>query len=201
MANHQLSFNKNDIWFTREYAIEPIVKYIKSGSIIWCPFDKDDSNFVKVFKAHGFSVINSHIETGQNFFDFEPEKYDVIVSNPPYSLREKIMERLFALEKPFAMLINMTGLFDSKKRFNLLSTRPFEFLIFDRRIVYKEDKSPPYLSVYFCSGVLPSVFVFERLAHLTPLALDGGDSAASKQFPTPEVLSTLQGESTPAHRK
>ena len=36
---------------------------------------------------------------------------------------------------------------------------------------------------------------------LTPLALDGGDSAASEQFPTPEVLSTLQGESTPAHRK
>lgn len=36
---------------------------------------------------------------------------------------------------------------------------------------------------------------------LTPLALDGGDSAASKQLSTPEVLSTLQGESTPAHRK
>ena len=36
---------------------------------------------------------------------------------------------------------------------------------------------------------------------LTPLALDGGDSAASEQFPTPEVLSTLQGESNPAHRK
>ena len=30
---------------------------------------------------------------------------------------------------------------------------------------------------------------------------DAGDSAASEQFPTPEVLSTLQGESTPAHRK
>jgi N6-adenosine-specific RNA methylase IME4 len=39
------------------------------------------------------------------------------------------------------------------------------------------------------------------LRHLTPLALDGGDSAASEQFPTPEVLSTLQGDSTPAHRK
>jgi hypothetical protein len=35
----------------------------------------------------------------------------------------------------------------------------------------------------------------------TPLALDGGDSAASEQLSTPEVLSTLQGESTPARRK
>ena len=37
--------------------------------------------------------------------------------------------------------------------------------------------------------------------HLTPLALDGGDSAALQALSTPEVLSTLQGESTPAHRK
>lgn len=36
---------------------------------------------------------------------------------------------------------------------------------------------------------------------LTPLALDGGDSAASQALSTPEVLSTLQGESNPAHRK
>jgi hypothetical protein len=45
------------------------------------------------------------------------------------------------------------------------------------------------------------IFVPEKLRHLTSLALDGGDSAASEQFPTPEVLSTLQGESTPAHRR
>ena len=36
---------------------------------------------------------------------------------------------------------------------------------------------------------------------LTPLALDGGDSAALQALSTPEVLSTLQGESNPAHRK
>lgn len=36
---------------------------------------------------------------------------------------------------------------------------------------------------------------------LTKRALDGGDSAASQAVSTPEVLSTLQGESTPARRK
>ena len=36
---------------------------------------------------------------------------------------------------------------------------------------------------------------------LTQLALDGGDSAAFQVLSTPEVLSTLQGESNPAHRK
>lgn len=42
---------------------------------------------------------------------------------------------------------------------------------------------------------------FQIVSGLTPLALDGGDSAASEQLSTPEVLSALQGESTPAHRK
>jgi hypothetical protein len=41
----------------------------------------------------------------------------------------------------------------------------------------------------------------ELLRHLTPLALDGGDSAVFQALSTPEVLSTLQSESTPAHRK
>lgn len=36
------------------------------------------------------------------------------------------------------------------------------------------------------------------VSHLTPLALDGGDSSAFEIEFTPEVLSTLQGESTPA---
>ena len=34
----------------------------------------------------------------------------------------------------------------------------------------------------------------------TPLVLDGGDSAALQALSTPEVLSTLQGEFTPANR-
>ena len=51
-------------------------------------------------------------------------------------------------------------------------------------------------------NIREELYILRQLSSgLTPLALDGGDSAASKQLSTPEVLSTLQGESTPAHRK
>ena len=43
--------------------------------------------------------------------------------------------------------------------------------------------------------------VEEIISSRTPLALDGGDSAALQALSTPEVLSNLHGESTPAHRK
>ena len=61
------------------------------------------------------------------------------------------------------------------------------------------------LHIQFVDGESYNFFldsvVEEMVSGLTPLALDGGDSAASEQLSTPEVLSTLQGESTPAHRK
>jgi hypothetical protein len=177
VANHQrLIQKKQDEYKTRAYAILPLLKYVNRKSVIWCPFDKPESNFVKVFSANGYKVVNSHIETGQNFFEYEPKKYDVIISNPPYSLRESILERLFSLGKPFAMLINDAGLFDSKKRFQLLSSNQFEVMVFDCRIDYIKDgvtkNGVPFKSIYLCSGVLPAQFVFEHIAHLTPRALD-----------------------------
>ena len=93
MANHQFKQNKLDEYYTKEYAITPLLKYIPTKTIVWCPFDKEESNFVKLLREHGCNVIYSHIDTGQDFFEYEPQNYDYIVSNPPYSLRERILER------------------------------------------------------------------------------------------------------------
>ena len=44
----------NDEFYTPKYAIEPILKYLDSKKTIWCPFDTEDSLFVKTFKQNGF---------------------------------------------------------------------------------------------------------------------------------------------------
>lgn len=167
MSNHQFKQNKQDEYYTKRYAVLPLVKYLLKNSTIWCPFDKKESKFVEVFLEFGHNVIYSHIDTGQNFFLYEPDKYDYIISNPPYSLREKILERLFLLQKPFAMLINDVGLFDSKKRFQLLSHNNFEIMVFDSRVDYEKDNKNmhgvPFKSIYLCSNILPSQFVFENI--------------------------------------
>lgn len=31
---------KDDEWYTPREAVEPIIKYLKPNSTIWCPFDK-----------------------------------------------------------------------------------------------------------------------------------------------------------------
>ena len=164
--------NGNDEYYTPIYAITPILKYLKPHSSIWCPFDTDRSNYVKLFKANGFNVINTHLEMGIDFFKLEVPQCDYIISNPPYSLKTEVFLRLFSIGKPFAMLVGVVGLFESKKRFSMFRDNDFEIMYFDKRISYfqnyddqKPSSNPPFSSVCLCSGVLPKQIVFEELCN------------------------------------
>lgn len=59
---------------------------------------------------NGYSVIPTHIKYGNDFLKFEPTDYDIIITNPPYSLKNKFLERAFSLKKPFLFLLPITTL-------------------------------------------------------------------------------------------
>ena len=158
---------ESDEVYTPDYAVYPILKYIKKGSIIWCPFDTEESEYVKIFKESGFNVINSHIDLGKNFFEYEPEKYDVIISNPPFSMKDDILKRLYELNKPYAMLLPLPSL-QGKKRFDYL--KDCQCLIFDKRINFFKNydtkeiqKGISFASIYICKNFLPKDLIFEKL--------------------------------------
>jgi hypothetical protein len=160
----------NDEFYTPEYAIKPILKYIKAGSTVWCPFDTNESLFVKIFKENGIKVINTHINDGNDFFNCDIIECDYIISNPPYSLKYEVFERLFLIGKPFAMLVGVVGLFESQKRFNLFANNKFEIMYMNKRISYFKDYSdskpslnPPFSSVYLTSNMLPKEIIFEQI--------------------------------------
>lgn len=167
----------NDEFYTPEYAIIPIEKYLKRNSHIWCPFDTGESNFVKYFRKMGHTVSHSHISIGEDeyfgsgdFFKKDYFEYDYIISNPPYSLKAEVFERLFSIGKPFAMLVGVVGLFESKKRFEMFKNNSFEIMYFNKRISYFKDfaeqkpsLNPPFSSVYICKDMLPDRIVFEEI--------------------------------------
>lgn len=168
MSQIQYKFNKNDEYNTPAYAVYPIMKYLKNGSTIWCPFDEESSNYVKVFRENGFKVISSHIKTGQDFFKVDVPECDYIISNPPYSLKGDVFKRLYEIGKPFAMLINFQGIFDHKDRFEMFKNNRVEMLWLSPRVNYIKQgeykaSGVPFQSGYLCSGIFEKQLNFEYL--------------------------------------
>ena len=171
--NHKVDFAKKkgitDEWYTPETAVMSIINELPIGKIIWCPFDTAESNFVKVLRECGYIVEFSHIENeDKDFFDYEPLEWDIIVSNPPYSIRNDVLKRVFSFKKPFALLMNTNGLFDSQIRWDLFNKNDFTLFYLKGRVNYMkeygkvEKSSPPFQSAYICSGFFDEKIVFEK---------------------------------------
>ena len=174
MKMDKVANSGNDEFYTPEYAIKPILKYIKPNSKIWCPFDDERSHFAKLLTAEGHDVLETHISRGEDFFELVNSDIcdwcDYIISNPPYSIKGEVFKALFETEKPFAMLVGVVGLFESQKRFDMFASNDFEIMYMSRRIAYFKDYeeqkpslNPPVSSVYLCKGVLPKQIVFENV--------------------------------------
>lgn len=168
------SQGNNDECYTYRYAVEPLLEYLEPfrDKIIWCPFDTSESEFVKVFTENGFNVVYSHIDFGQDFYTFEPEKWDILISNPPFSNKTMMFERVISFKKPFALLMNIAYLNDgiAAKTFKDID---LQILSFNERMNFKgypKDKIN-FLSAYFCSGFLPKQIIFSDFRNRNQLNL------------------------------
>lgn len=161
------SGGKNDECMTLPYAVKPILKYIPKGAVVWCPFDKEDSEFVKQISKTN-KVIRSHIsERGGDFYKYEPkEHWDCIVSNPPFTAKRNIFERALSFGKPFALIMSNTWLNDSAPKI-LFKDKDLQLLMFEQRMKFlnngKIDNKITFSSSYFCYNFLPKQIIMERL--------------------------------------
>ena len=94
--NNQVYYQQGggDEQYTPKYGVEVLLPHIQhlKDKIIWCPFDREDSQFVKVLTENEFKIIYSHIDYGQDFLTYEPEKWDIIIGNPPYISDNKLLD-------------------------------------------------------------------------------------------------------------
>lgn len=153
---------QGDEQYTPHYAVLPIIKYLPRNAVVWCPFDTENSEFVLALKEAGYKVEYSYIFTGQDFFEYEPPRWDIIVSNPPFSRKQEVVERCLTLGKPFALLLSNLWL-NSNAPCRLFKQREMQMLLFDKRIHYSDKNAVFFGSSYFCHKVLPKQIVFENL--------------------------------------
>lgn len=153
----------NDECHTPAYGVAPILEFVKPKQIIWCPFDTDESWFVRLLRTRGNDVIASHIRNGQDFHEWEPSSpWDVIISNPPFTAKRKIFERALSFNKPFALLMSNTWLNDAAPK-QLWAERELQLLMFDKRIEFNGNAKITFSSSYFCTDFLPRQIIMRKL--------------------------------------
>jgi len=100
MASFQTkTFQKHDDYMTPKEAWGNIKDWIPKNHTIWEPFYGDGKSG-EYLKELGFTVIH---EPNMDFF--ENNKGDIIVSNPPFSKTEKVLNKLKEINKPFIIIL------------------------------------------------------------------------------------------------
>ena len=124
--------------------------------------------FYRRLTEEGYRVVRSSLSDGQDFFEYEPEKFDLIVDNPPFSLKDKVLERLYSFNKPFAILLPLNSL-QGKTRYKYFK-QGIQILSFDARVCYHDRKhmnsvvkGSPFATAYFCRDLLPRDLIIEEL--------------------------------------
>ena len=160
------AWNEKNEYFTPRVLVKPIVKYVQPSSTIWCPFDTEHSEFVKILRECGHKVIPTHIWHGQDFFEYEPdEHYDYIISNPPFTRKLDVLKRLYELGTPFAMIMGLPILnYNEINNFYFNLDEDLQLLIVDKKVSFDGNTSS-FNNSYFCHKMLPKAIVFEHLEH------------------------------------
>ena len=129
---------KADNFYTPDLAIEPLVPFLNNDWIIWeCAFGEGDLS--NSLNKRGFNVVGTPDydflkENSDNIFEF-----DCIITNPPFSLKDKFLERCFEIGKPFALLLPITAL-EGKFRQKLYRENGIQLILFDKRVSYLNHK-------------------------------------------------------------
>ena len=160
------SGGNNDECYTPDYAVQPILEYIPKDVTVWCPFDTEESQFVKQISKTN-PVTYSHLDKGQDFFQYQPSEWDIMISNPPFSNKKKFFEKALSFNKPFALIMTNTWLNDSTPKI-LFKDKDLQLLMFDKRMEFvnpngQVNNKITFSSSYYCWNFLPKQIIMKTL--------------------------------------
>jgi hypothetical protein len=92
-----------------------------------------DGNSGKFLKELGFKVESHDVD----FFDDQKFNYDIIISNPPYSIKAKVFKKLYEINKPFMLLVPVSTI--TKQYLKKYFKDKIQIVIPQKRIQFIKD--------------------------------------------------------------
>lgn len=107
----------DDEFFTMyKDAVRELHKYDLRGKKIICPCDSKESNIYKYLKDCYYNVKQCEKE----WRDIDYSKYDLVITNPPFSQVREFIRYLISIKKDFIIIVSDALRWSIKKRkFNL----------------------------------------------------------------------------------
>ena len=171
MTQPPMRNGSQDDFQTPKEAIKILLPYIRGDwTTIWeCASGK--GNLTMAFLKEGFNVVPSDILTGEDFLTWKPDKFelvDMIVTNPPYSLKEKFLERCYEIGKPFALLMPLTALESEKRQKLYRKYGGIQLIIPNRRYNFETPSGKGsgswFATAWFCGNMnLPRDIIFVNI--------------------------------------
>jgi len=145
---------KFDDFFTQENTFKQISKYVPKDKKIYMPFY---SPYSKCNELLGKYINNEIVYQDRDFFSYKITD-GIIVDNPPFSIKQKILKKLFEDDTPFMLILPISSI--CYKYFRLYKDSNLQMIIFHGRPKYNKcDKdgkvddgktAPAFDSAVFC---------------------------------------------------
>lgn len=122
--------SEKDFYPTPPEVTEALLQFLglPPGTTIWEPA-AGEGDMAKVFIKHGFSVIETDIQTGIDFLTADaPEPFDWIITNPPFCASEQFIKRCIDLNVYFALLLK-SQYWHAAKRIDLFYKLPPAYVL------------------------------------------------------------------------
>ena len=134
-----------DDYATPIHAWEWIKDLIPKNKIIYEPFYYDGQSGEDLKKLGFKNIIHKDID----FFEDNNIEYDMILSNPPFSIKQKVFKRLKELDKPFIIICPCSVL--PTQFFQKLFKNQIQIIIPKKRISFGSNKKGAWFECfYYC---------------------------------------------------
>lgn len=154
---------KYDSCQTPPYAVEPLLPFLKPQWTIWEPAC-GEGLLQRALEAAGRRVVGTDYLTGHDFFD-HIEESDVVVTNPPYSIKYDWLERCYQLCRPFALLVPVETIGAASAQ-RLMAAYGAEILLLNRRVNFKMPNAgwsgggAQFPVLWLCWQLLPAPIMY-----------------------------------------